>query len=307
MAVSKDLYALLGLNKSASDAEIKKAYRKLAKELHPDRNPNDAKIAERFKTITAAYTILSDAEKRQQYDRGEINSDGQPNFGFGGGGGRSAGADPFADIFTKRGGGGNARSGFGFNFDDLFSGGAAGGGRAPRRGQDIHYKLEIPFVDAALAREQRLTLENGRTIDLKVPAGLVSGQKMKLAGQGRPGEGGAGDAIISLAITPHPLFRREGNDILIDLPVSLSEAVKGSKVRAPTPEGAVMVSIPPGSSSGKVLRLREKGFTAKDGKRGDLLIRLEVAIPTGDPALRAFVDSWGAGDSFNPRKAAGLE
>jgi DnaJ-class molecular chaperone len=310
MAANKDLYATLGVPRSASDADIKKAYRKLAKELHPDRNPNDAKIADRFKMASAAYSILSDPDKRKQYDRGEINADGQPQYGFGGGhnGGFSGDqADAFAEMFARqsrgKAGGGPTSGGFGFSFDDLF------GGPQPqqRRGADIQYKLEIPFVDAALAKDQRLTLQNGKTIDLKIPKGLVAGQQLKLAGQGKAGPAGAGDALITLAIQPHPLFRREGDDILADLPISLTEAVKGAKVRAPTPEGAVMVSVPEGCSSGKVLRLRGKGFAAKGGERGDLLLRLEIAIPSGDPGLRAFVDSWGTGEGFNPRKAAGLE
>lgn len=310
--MSQDLYATLGVPRTASDAEIKKAYRTLAKELHPDKNPNDARIADRFKSVSAAYALLSDPEKRKQYDRGEINAEGQSQYGFGGPGGAGprpgAGgftadaADLFAEMFAGRGA--RARTGSGFGFEDLFT---AGTQQQPGRGADLVYKLEIPFTDAALAKEQRLTLQNGRTIDLKIPRGVTSGQQLKLAGQGKAGPGGAGDALITLQIQPHAFFERDGDDILADLPISLAEAVKGAKVRAPTPEGAVMVSVPPNCSSGKVLRVRGKGFTRPDGSRGDLLLRLEIAIPAGDVALRAFIDSWANGDAFDPRKAAGME
>jgi DnaJ-class molecular chaperone len=315
-----DLYARLGVKRGADDAEIKKAYRSLAKQLHPDRNKDNPKAAERFAQVTAAYDLLSDKNKRARYDRGEIDEEGNPKMpfggGFGGGGGGYGGARP--------GGGGNGDAGFeGFGgdtadlsdlFEGLFSrGGTRGAGASPfgrrqappPKGADVVYRLTVPFTDAAILAPQRVTLADGKTIDLKLPAGVEDGTKIRLAGKGERGPGGAGDAIITVAIEPHRFFTRDGNDVRLTLPVSLKEAVLGAKVKVPTPDGAVMLTVPKGSSSGKVLRIKGRGFTAKGGTRGDQLVTLAVDLPAGDPALERFVGEWSGGAS-NPRAGLGV-
>ena len=316
-----DLYQRLGIKRGASETEVKKAYRSLAKQLHPDRNQDNPKAAERFGQITSAYDILSDKDKRARYDRGEIDEDGNPKSPFGGGGFGGGGAGPRPGAGGPGGfegfpggfeGGGNTA-----DLSDLFEGlfgaggpaGARRGGfggraRAPRKGADVAYRLKVPFIDAATLTPQRVTLAGGATIDLKLPNGVEEGTKIRLAAKGEPGPAGAGDGIVTIAIAPHPFYVREGHDIRLTLPVTLKEAVLGGKVRVPTPEGAVMLTIPKGSSSGKVLRLKGRGFTDKVGKRGDLLVSLEIDIPTGDAALETFIEGWDGGG--NPRVALGL-
>ena len=304
-----DLYQRLGIKRGASEAEVKKAYRSLAKQLHPDRNQDNPKAAERFNQITHAYDILSDKDKRARYDRGEIDEEGNPKFGgFGGsgggfgGGGRSSpgGGQPGFEGFDQA-----ATADLSDLFEGLFS--SARGGRrsrAPQKGADVQYRLKVPFIDAATLKAQRVTLAAGKTIDVKLPAGVEEGSKIRLAGQGQPGPAGKGDAIIGIEIAPHPHFTREGKDIRLVLPISLKEAVLGAKIKAPTPEGAVMLTVPKGATSGKVLRLKGRGFTDKAGKRGDLLVTLAIDIPTGDSALEGFAESWGGGG--NPRSALGV-
>ena len=255
-----DLYQQLGVKRGASDAEIKKAYRSLAKQLHPDRNKDNPKAAERFAKVTQAYDLLSDKDKRARYDRGEIDEDGNPRMPFGGGfGGGGAGPRP--------GGSGGGFEGFpgGFQADaadlsDLFEGlfgatgarrGSTGGGfggfnrsRPPQKGADIAYRLKVPFVDAATLKEQRVTLNGGRTIDLKLPKGVEDGARIRLAGQGQEGPGGRGDAIVTIEIANHSFYVREGKNIRLTLPVTLKDAVLGAKVKVPTPEGPVMLTVP---------------------------------------------------------------
>ncbi|MCY7270806.1 MAG: DnaJ domain-containing protein [Sphingomonas bacterium] len=308
-----DLYQRLGIKRGASEAEVKKAYRSLAKQLHPDRNQDNPKAAQRFNQITQAYDILSDKDKRARYDRGELDEEGNPKFGgFGGGGGGFGGGNGGAG----RGSPGGGQPGFeGFDqaatadLSDLFEGlfsGARGGRRtrAPQKGADLAYRLKVPFLDAATLKAQRVSLAAGKTIDVKLPAGVEEGSKIRLAGQGQPGPGGKGDAIIAIEIGPHPHFTRDGKDIRLALPISLTEAVLGGKVKAPTPEGAVMLTVPKGASSGKVLRLKGRGFTDKAGKRGDLLVTLAIDIPQGDAALECFAAEWTGGG--NPRAALGV-
>ena len=323
-----DLYQRLGIKRGASDEEVKKAYRSLAKQLHPDRNKDNPKAAERFSQVTAAYDLLSDKDKRARYDRGEIDEDGNPKMPFGAGyGGYSPGAGA-----RPRPGQGSGFEGFPGGFDaggaadlsDLFEGlfGAAGaargrprggpsGGpsgfrarsRAPQKGNDIAYRLEVPFVDAAALKPQRITLADGKTIDLKLPKGVEDGTRIRLAGKGGTGPGGAGDAIVTITIAPHPFFTREGNNLRLTLPVTLNEAVIGAKVKVPTPDGPVMLTVPPGSSSGKVLRIKGRGFTDKAGKRGDELVTLTVDLPA-DAELEEFARRWT--DQRNPRAALGV-
>jgi DnaJ-class molecular chaperone len=290
-----DLYSILGVQKGADAAAIKRAYRRLAKELHPDQNPDDPAAAERFKRVTAAYDILSDTEKRGQYDRGEIDSDGNPampqGHGFRGGGRAGGGfeyqgdaSDIFSELFGRGGGfGGNGMGGG-------FGGGGFGGFRQPpARGADVAYRLAIGFADAALARPQRITLRSGKTIDLTIPKGVEDGDKLRLAGQGEDGPGGSGDAIVTISIRPDPRFTRDGDDIRMDLAVPLATAVLGGSQRVPTLDGEVMAKIQPGTSSGRVLRLRGKGWTRKDGSRGDLLARVMVEVPADDSELADFL------------------
>jgi DnaJ-class molecular chaperone len=318
-----DLYQRLGLKRGASEAEIKKAYRSLAKQLHPDRNRDNPDAAKRFGEVTAAYDLLSDKDKRARYDRGEIDEEGNPKMPFGSGfGGYSAGQGP-------QPGGGGAQGFENFNFggadaadlSDLFEGlfggrggarGGAGGpfggfrqrARAPQKGPDIAYRLKIPFEDAVALKPQRITLGDGKTIDLKLPKGLEDGTRIRLAGKGQEGPGGRGDALVTIEIGPQPLFTREGSNIRLELPVTLKEAVLGAKVKVPTPEGPVMLTIPKGTTSGKVLRLKGRGFTAKDGKRGDQLVAVEIDVPANDAELQKFAESWTGGG--NPRAGLGV-
>ena len=314
-----DLYSKLGVKKGADEAEIKKAYRKLAKELHPDRNQDNPKATERFADVTAAYDLLSDRDKRAQYDRGEIDEQGNPRgpFGFGGrggGGGFRAGAGPggadfgdagdFGDIFEgifgrSRGGGGARRPGG-------FGGFGTQGGGMPIKGPDIAYRLAVPFEDAAALKSQRITLASGKTIDVKLPNGVETGTQMRLAGQGESGPGGNGDAIITVDIRPHRFFRRDEDDVRLDLPVGIDEAVAGAKVKVPTVDGAVMLGIPKGSSSGKTLRLKGKGFHRKDGSRGDQLVTVMVDVPADDAELEAFLENWSGKGKRNPRANLGV-
>jgi DnaJ-class molecular chaperone len=289
-----DPYATLGVSRGASEKDVKSAYRKLAKELHPDRNKDNPKASERFSEVTRAYDLLSDKDKRAQFDRGEIDMEGNPTMGFGGAGGHHRGfggggfegfnegvdlSDLFGGIFGGRGGG---------------MGGAQGGGRqrAAPRGSNVQYRLGVSLPDAASLAPQRITLADGKTIDLKLPAGVEDGTQMRLGGKGEQGPGGAGDALVTIQIEPHPFFKRDGDNIRLDLPVGLDEAVNGAKVKVPTVEGAVMLTVAPGSSSGKTLRLKGKGFTRKDGSRGDQLVTLEITLPEGDEDLAHRLEGW---------------
>ena len=294
-----DPYSILGVAKGASEAEVKSAYRKLAKQLHPDKNKDNPKASEKFSEVTRAYDILSDKTKRAQFDRGEIDGDGNPAmpFGYGGGGGfrgdqrtgpggfsgfGNEGAD-FGDIFEGlfgRGGGAAAGGGFG---------GFGGRSAPPQKGANVAYRLAVSFVDAATQAPQRITLADGGTIDLKLPAGVETGTQMRLAGKGQAGPGGTGDGIVTITVKDHPFFVREGANIRLDLPVTLNEAVKGAKVKVPTVDGPVMLSIPAGSTSGKVMRLKGKGFSQKGGDRGDQLVRLMIDLPADDDALVALL------------------
>ncbi|MNX65065.1 Curved DNA-binding protein [compost metagenome] len=288
-----DPYKELGVAKGASADEIKKAFRKLAKELHPDKNPGDKVSEERFKRITAAFDLLGDAEKRAKYDRGEIDADGREQFRAPpGGGGRSGGFGGF--------GGSGGRGGFeDIDLEELF-GAFGGGGRTAGRGgfgggkgQDVRATLDISLEDSIAGTTRRIQFSDGRMLDVVIPKGASEGQVIRLKGQGAPGRGGqAGDALIELKIAPHPVFKRDGADLTMDLPVSVPDAVLGGKIQVPTPEGAVMMTIPKGSNSGKILRLKARGAYAA-GKRGDLLARLVVTLPeTPDDDLIRFATEW---------------
>ena len=317
-----DLYQRLGVKRDATEAEIKKAYRSLAKQLHPDRNQDNPKAAERFGQITHAYDLLSDKDKRARYDRGEIDEDGNPKSAFGGGGfggGANSGGGYRSSTGGPEGFPGGYEGGNSADLSDLFEGlfggasgarrapgGGAGFGRnrAPQKGGDIAYRLKVPFNDAAALEPQRVTLGAGRTIDLKLPNGVEDGARIRLAGQGQEGPGGRGDAIVTIEIAPHKFFVREGDNIRLSLPVSLTEAVLGAKVKVPTPQGAVMLTVPKGSTSGKLLRLKGRGFTAKNGARGDQLVQLAIDLPAADAELERFASEWTGGG--NPRALLGV-
>jgi DnaJ-class molecular chaperone len=303
--LAQDPYQVLGVSRQASAEELRRAFRKLAKQHHPDRNPGDKAAEEKFKQISSAFDLLGDEEKRKKFDRGEIDADGREIMrGFSGGpfrgGGGFEGAQGAAfegvdlnDILSEvLGGARGGRSGFGG-----FSGG-------PARGADIRGRIEIDLEDAIKGAKQRLDFSDGRSIEVTIPKGAADGQVLRLKGQGSPGRAGPGDALIELAIRPHPIFRREGDNLIMDLPVSVPDAVLGAKVEAPTPEGPVSLTVPKGSNSGRVLRLKGRGLpSGKGGARGDLLARVMVVLPEPvDPELEAFAETWRKERSYKPHR-----
>ncbi len=313
-----DPYDILGIGRSASEQEVKSAYRKLAKELHPDRNKDNPDAAERFSDITKAYDLLSDKEQRARYDRGEIDLEGNPTNPFGGGGGFGGrpGAGGSYSSQDFRGFGGEEVD-LGDLFEGLFGGGRSGpmGGGArgggfsrgappPRKGADMAYRLRVPFIDAARRADQRITLSDGKTIDLKLPAGVESGTQMRLRGKGEPGPGGAGDALVTVEIEKHPFFERDGDRVRLELPITLAEAVRGGKVRVPTVDGPVMLTIKPGTSGGTTMRLSGKGFSKKIGGRGDQLVTIQIVLPEDIEPLTKALEGWN--DESNPRAGLGV-
>ncbi len=304
--MAEDLYNLLGVSRQAGQDEIKRRYRKLAKELHPDLNPDDEVIAERFKQVSAAHSILSDPKKRASYDLGEIDETGEPrhhgfHHGFGGGGPgaryRQGGAgtlddetlqDLFSEMFGQRG-----RGGGGF-------------GRAAR-GDDVSYKLRIGLLEAAKGGKKRVVMDDGQTLDLTIPVGIEDGQALRLRGKGRSGVNGgpAGDALVEISIMPHPLFERRGRDVHVDLPISISEAALGARIDIPTIDGIVSMKVPKGANSGTTLRLKGKGIAGpKGGTAGNQYVRLKVVMPKIiDADLEAFLERWSEDHPYNPRES----
>ena len=295
----RDPYDILGVPRSASEAEIKKAFRKLAKSYHPDRNSDDPKAKDKFAEANAAYEILGDAAKRAQFDRGEIGADGKPRFqgfeGFGGGG-PSAGQG-FEGFNFNFGGGspfGRRRATRGAGEDDIFShlfGEAfrtaerGGRPRAAAPGEDVAAILTVTVEDIANEANKRIALPTGREVDVTIPKAVTDGQTIRLRGLGQGGPGGAGDALLTIRIAPHERFSIEGENIRVRQPVDLDDAILGAKVRVPTLSGAVEMTIPPMTSSGRTFRLRGKGLPGKSG-RGDLLVTTEIRLPDGaDEAL----------------------
>jgi len=288
----KDPYDILGVSRTADEAAIKTAYRKLAKRHHPDLHPGDKKAAERFQEINAANDILSDPEKRGRFDRGEIDAEGH----------ETAPRGPYYRDFNN----GGAAAG-GFSEDDLsaFFGRhfRQGGAGVRARGGDLNYHLTLGFLEAANGTARRLSMPDGRALDVKIPAGIDDGHVIRLKGQGRPGLGGgpAGDALIEVTVAPHPFLRRVGDDVIIELPVTLKEAVLGGPVSVPTIKGHVKLTIPAGSGDGTRLRLRGRGI-----REGHQFVELKVKVPPGDdPALAAFLRDWTPAHPFDPR--AGME
>ena len=318
----KDPYKTLGLDRSASQDDIKRAFRKLTRKHHPDLNPDNPKAAEIFSEISAAHDLLADPEQRRRFDAGEIDASGAeqprqhfyrdfagasgagPDAGFqrGAAGGFSGGdAEDLESFFTRAFGGGGGPFGGAF-------GGGFGGGRGVRaRGADAAYKLDIGFLEAANGAIQTITLPEGKTLRVRIPEGAEDGQTLRLKGQGGAGMGGgdAGDALVELRVKPHPFFERKGDDIHVAVPVTLKEAGLGAKIEVPTIAGPVTLSVPKGSSTGKVLRLRDKGIrNRKTGTRGHQYVRLHVTLPeTEDPELSAFLERWEPKQPQDPRKA----
>lgn len=309
----RDPYIVLGVPKSAGEAEIKSAYRRLAKTYHPDHNSEDPRAKERFAEVGMAYEILGDKDKRAQFDRGEIGADGRPRtHAFSGAGG----FDPFSGAGPNGGRAGTYRyeTRGGADFDDIlrdFMGGF-GGGRGAKKtwkspaepGRDAEATVTVTLQELVAGEKVRVALPTGKSLAITIPPGVTSGQQVRLRGQGFANPTGSmpGDAIVTVKIAPDPVFTPVGSDLRLDLPVTLYEAVLGAKVRAPTLEGAVELTIPPNTSGGKVLRLRGKGLP-KAGGRGDLLVMLKIALPeTDDPELRALMQKWRDQAPYDPRK-----
>jgi DnaJ-class molecular chaperone len=321
----RDPYEVLGVSKGASETEIKSAYRRLAKKLHPDANKHDPKAASRFAELNAAYEIAGDEKKRKAFDNGEIDAEGKPRFrgfeGFGAqpGGGARPGAGHFesftfgSDGFQRATGGGGG--GFEEILRNMFGGATRGAARgfgtqfepedfgAPRTGQDLHADMTISLPEAAKGTKTRVHLPTGKDVEVKIPAGLISGQSIRLKGQGWPSAAGkAGDALITVHVAPHPLFKPDGADLRLDLPITLYEAALGGKVRVPTLDGAVELALPPGTNSGRTFRLKGKGLKAKSGA-GDLLATVRIMLPErADDEFEELMRKWREGKPYDPRK-----
>ena len=309
----KDPYKILGVGRRASADEIKQAYRKLAKRLHPDLNPGDSKVEQQFKEVSQAYSILGDPEKRKRFDKGEIDASGQ-DTGWGKRG--------FYRTYAESGEGAKYRNfdfGFGDDAEDIFSEffrhgnrrrSSAGRSTVRRRGADVSYKADVEFTEAALGAKKRIVLADGRALDVTIPPGTEDGQTLRLKGKGMQGLGGApdGDAYIEVHTRPHERFVREGNDIHLEIPITLQEAVVGAAVEVPTLHGKVSMKIPAGANSGTRLRLKGKGVrNSKVGETGDQYVIMTVVLPDEiDDELRDFIARWSEDHPYDPRRKAGL-
>jgi len=321
----RDPYEVLGVDRKANAGDIKSAYRRLAKKLHPDANKNDPKAATRFAELNAANELLGDADKRKAFDRGEIDAEGKPRFHGFAGAGPGGGFQPDSNFesfnfgpegftrATRRGGraGGGASGGLG-GFEDILREAFGGRGGAGTRstfepedfgvGADVQAEMSVSLLDAANGATQRLHLPNGKDVDVKIPMGIMSGQHIRLKGQGMPGQGGAGDLLITVNIASHPVFTLDVADVRLELPITLYEAALGAKVRVPTLDKPVEITIPPWTSSGRTFRLKGKGFPAKAG-RGDLLATVRIVLPEkSDAELEALMKKWQGDKPYDPRK-----
>ena len=306
-----DPYKLLGVPRLASADDIKKAYRKLAKKLHPDVNPGDKKIETQFKEVTAAYDLLSDAEKRRRFDRGEIDENGNVRHGGGFGSGGFQAGGPWGAGRPGNGGRAKTAKDFGIDedendeiFKDFFG---FGRGRAnfKMRGADVTYRLEVDFLEAAAGAKKRVSLTDGKTLDVAIPPGTEDGAQLRLKGQGMPGQGGAanGDAFVEVSVKAHPYFERDGFDVLLECPVTLQEAILGGTIEVPTIDGRVALKVPMGSNSGTQLRLKGKGIlNAKTKQRGDQYVRFVVTLPKNiDADLEKAVRDWAKSHAYDVR------
>ncbi len=320
----RDPYEVLGVQRGASAAAIKSAYRKLAKKHHPDSNTNDPKAAERFSELNSANEIIGDEAKRKQFDRGEIDAEGKPRFqGFPGGDprGRAGGAGGFETHTFRTGGGPGGMGGAGFEdiLNSMFGGGAARGGARPGRSSpfefdsggigldlDLNVAMTVSLEEAVNGADKRVRLPNGKELNVKIPAGVVAGQQIRLKGQGETAAGHPpGDLLIAVSIATHPFFKVDGSDLRVDLPITLYEAVLGGKVRVPTLGSAVELSIPKNTSSGRTFRLKGKGLP-KAGATGDLYVTTRIILPDGNDAeLEALMQKWRDGHPYNPRSDLG--
>lgn len=308
--MSENLYEILGVPRRATEDDIRRAFRKLAKELHPDLNPGNAAAAERFKKVASANDILGDPDKRRQYDAGEIDWKGEPRrpqwragagAGHPGQGPRTRAhpqgfedfsfSDIFSDVFGRGGGG---------------SGPAPGRAGFPGKGQDVRYTLEVDFLESIAGAKKRVTLPEGGVLDLSVPEGVTDGQVLRLKGKGGRGPNGGppGDALVEIKVRPHAQFKRQGDDILVDVPISIDEAVLGGKIEVPTVSGRVQLTIPKGTSSGKTFRLKGKGAANRAaGTTGDELVTVRIVLPEViDENLSYFLTQWRQKNSYDPRR-----
>lgn len=303
--MANDPYSVLGVTRSATDKDIQRAFRGLAKKLHPDLNPGDAAAAERFKKVSQAYDILGDADKRRRFDAGEIDAAGEPRHAYAGGGGFHG--------YQPQGQGGAADMGFGDIFSDLFGSprgqrGFGGGGfnTGPIRGQDIRYTLEVDFLEAVGGARKRVSMPGGTALDLNVPEGVEDGRVLRLRGKGRPGENGgtAGDALIEIKVRPSKTFERDGDNIRSELPIAIDEAVLGAKVAVETVSGSVNLTIPKGTSSGQTFRLRGKGVkNGSTGTHGDHFVSVKIVLPDEiDDGLAYYLTEWRQKHQYNPRR-----
>jgi DnaJ-class molecular chaperone len=309
--LASDPYQVLGVPRTASADEIRKAFRKLAKANHPDTNPNNKEAEERFKRVSGAFDVVGDAAKRKKFDAGEIDADGRETFGGGFGGGAQGPWGP-----PPGGGGGRGASFEGVDLNDIlgemFGGGGGRGGRGgagggfggfSQRGSDVRARMDIDLEDAIKGAKRRISFSDGRTIDVTIPKGAQEGQTLRLKGQGSPGRAGPGDAFIELNIAPHPIFRREGQTLVMDVPVTVYDAVLGGRAEAPTPDGPVTLTIPKGANTGTRLRLKGRGLSDPKGVRGDLFARLVVTLPDKpDPSLEGFAEIWKRERPYSPKR-----
>jgi DnaJ-class molecular chaperone len=305
--LARDPYSELGVSRSASPEDVRKAFRKLAKKYHPDANPGDAAAEERFKQVSAAFDIVGDPEKRRRFDGGEIDGDGREsafagfeNSPFSGAQGRGAGFegldlnDIFSEMFQSRGGRASAGGG---------GGAGPGFGNFQSRGRDIKARLEVDLEETISGAKKRVSFSDGRTVEVSIPQGAKEGRVLRLKGQGVPGRSGpAGDALIEISVRTHSIFKVDGDNLVMDLPVSVPDAVLGGKVKAPTPEGLVTLNVPIGSNAGQTLRLKGKGLYDASGNRGDLLARLVITLPAAlDSKLEAFCSEWRRDRPYTPK------
>jgi DnaJ-class molecular chaperone len=302
-AMADDPYTVLGVPRSATQEEIARAFRKLAKELHPDINPNNLAATERFKKVSVANELLSDPEKRRKYDRGEIDAAGEPRRTY------QHHGSPFGAGARRYAGTGRPESddaGFGDIFDSVF--GARGGARAQTifRGQDVRYTLDVDLLEAVTGAKKRVTMPDGGVLDLAVPEGVDDGQVLRLKGKGQPGIRGGepGDALVEIRVRPHPQFKRHGDDLAVDVPIAIDEAVLGAKIEVPTATGRVHLTLPKGTSSGRVFRLKGKGIANRTtGATGDQLVTVHIVLPDKiDDGLAYFLSEWRQKHGYDPRR-----